>query len=302
VSAIRVANAPVSFGAFEETVGSGEVPTPEAVLIAIAGAGYEGTELGPPGYLGTADELAARLDRHALALTGGFVPVRFSDAQARDEDLAVLAEILDLFEAVGATDATPVLADAGSERRRANPGRGADDRSLGLHDAAFRRLVEGVERALDLARSRGFDPVFHHHAGTFVEALWEIERLLDATDVGLLLDTGHILVGGGEPLDALVRWGDRVGYVHVKDVRLDVLHGVVTEGADMMTAWRRGLFCELGEGDVDLPAFFDALRERGYDGWLVVEQDRILEPGEGIGPAAKAQGSNRRWLAEHVDI
>jgi inosose dehydratase len=297
VSAIRVANAPCSYGAFEVTVGVlPNVPPAEHVLSAIAGAGYEGTELGPPGYLGDPVTLGIRLVAHGLRLAGGFVPIRLSEPGVRDEDLAALLETLDLFDAAGG-EARPVLADAGSPERRANPGRGER-----LDDDGWRRLAEGVARAAELARSRGYEPTFHHHAGTFVEQPWEVERLLELTDVGLLLDTGHLALGGGDPVRALRDWRERIDHVHVKDLRADVLQGVLDDRADMEEAWRRGVFCELGAGEVDLAAFFAELEAGGYEGWLVVEQDRIPRPGEHPSDAAEAQARNRAWLREHAGL
>jgi inosose dehydratase len=300
---IRVANAPLSYGAFEVTVGRyPNVPGPDELLAEMAKAGYAGTELGPPGYLGDGDELRDRLERFRLELTGGYIPLRFSEPDHRDDDLARMARTLDLFDAADAADARPVLADTGSPERAANPGRGRTDPSLGLDEEGWKRLAEGVERAADLARSRGFEPTFHHHTSSFVEAPWEIERLLALTDVGLLLDTGHLLVGGSDPVDGLRAWGERVDYVHIKDARLDVVRDVVAEQADVLEGWRRGMFCELGTGDVDLEAFFTELRRQRYEGWVVVEQDRIPRPDEELTEAAEAQVRNRAWLREHVGI
>jgi inosose dehydratase len=303
VTGIRVANAPCSYGAFEITVGVLQnVPDAEGVLAAIADAGYEGTELGPPGYLGDRGTLRERFERHGLALAGGYIPVRFSEPDHWEEDLAAMSATLDLFEAADGLGARPVLADAGSPERTANPGRAATEHGLGLDDADWRRLAEGVGRAGELARGRGFEPTFHHHTGTFVEAPWEIERLLELTDVGLVLDTGHLALGGGDPVQALADWRGRIDHVHVKDYSRAVLDGVLADRADMAEAWRRGVFCALGEGDVDLDAFFDALRESGYSGWLVVEQDRIPGPDEDPADAADAQRRNRRWLADHAAL
>ena len=129
----------------------------------------------------------------------------------------------------------------------------------------------------------------------------EIERFLADTDVPLLLDSGHLLVAGGDPLRALADWGDRIGAIHVKDVRLDVLAGVKAERADTLTAWRRGMFCALGEGDVDLAAFCAAVERSGYDGWVVVEQDRVLADTNGdLARATADQVANREWLREHA--
>jgi inosose dehydratase len=294
---IDVANAPLSYGAFEMTVGTDfTVPEPTAVLEAIGAAGYAGTDLGPPGYYGEGDVLAERLQANDLQLVGGFVPMRFSAG----DDGAGLRHTLDLFDAAGATTARPVLCDAGGPERIANPGRGGEDASLRLGDAAWGRLVDGVARAADASRGRGYEPVFHHHTSTYVEGVPEIERFLEATDVELLLDSGHLLVAGGDPVAALADWGERVGAIHVKDVRLDVLREVKAERADTLTAWRRGLFCALGQGDVDLDAFTAALNDTGYEGWVVVEQDRVLDGNGDFDHARAEQVANREWLREHA--
>jgi inosose dehydratase len=293
----KVANAPLSYGAFEMTVGTDfPVPEPTTVLEAISDAGYAGTDLGPPGYYGEGDELRARLETNHLEVVGGFVPMQFSEG----DDGAGLHHTLDLFDAAGATGARPVLCDAGGPERIANPGRGGEDASLRLDDARWQALVEGVARAADAARERGYEPVFHHHTSTYVEGIPEIERFLEDTDVELLLDSGHLLVAGGDPVTALHDYADRIGAVHIKDVRLDVLATVKAERADTLTAWRRGLFCALGQGDVDLAGFCAALTERGYDGWVVVEQDRVLDGNGAFEHARQEQVANRDWLREHA--
>jgi inosose dehydratase len=262
---IRVANAPVSYGAFELTVGVlPNVPGPDEVLGAIAAAGYEGTELGPLGYLGP--DVEARLAEHGLVLAGAFVELRFGDG-----DLAPLEETLDAIAGLGAK---PVLAD-----------RGPRDGDVDL---------DGVRRAVELAHARGFEPTFHHHMGTRVQSVSEIERLLEATDVGLLLDTGHLTAAGGDPVAALRDWRPRIDHVHLKDVDL----GVLRSGRGWDDAWRNGVFCELGTGETDLTGFLAELD--GYEGWLVVEQDWVPRPGDDVLPHVVAQQRNRRWLAEHL--
>jgi inosose dehydratase len=266
---IGVANAPVSYGAFELTVGVlPNVPSPEEVLDAIAAAGYAGTELGPLGYLGEGDVLRRRLERRGLGLAGAFVQVRFGE-----EDLAQLDAVLAVLEGF---DAKPVLCDKGP------PG--------GVVD------WDAVADAAERARARGFAPTFHHHMGTRVQTPAEVEELLERTDVGLLLDTGHLTAAGGDTVRCFRDWRDRIDHVHVKDVRLDVLRSA----GDWDDACRRGVFCELGGGDVDLDAFLAELN--GYSGWLVVEQDWIPGPGDAVDEQAEAQARNRRWLADHAGL
>src|SRR4051794_14035826 len=119
-SAPRIASAPLSYGAFEMTVGTSlPVPPSERVLAEVMAAGYEGIDLGPPGYLGDVETLAERLG--GLALAGGFIPIAFSD----EWDFPALHATLDLFDAAGAARPHPVLCDAGGSGRVANPGAGA---------------------------------------------------------------------------------------------------------------------------------------------------------------------------------
>ncbi len=293
----RVANAPLSYGAFEMTVGSHfQVPDPEAVLSEIGGAGYAGTDLGPPGYLGNGDVLRDRLDASALEIVGGFVPVRFSEPEHWEAGFQGLRVTLSLFEAADATGARPVLCDAGGPERIADPGGGGRDRSLHLDEAGWAKLADGVARAADVAREAGYEPAFHHHTSSYVEGVDEIERFLELCDVDLLLDSGHLAVAGGDPIQALRDWRERIGAVHLKDTREDVLEQVRAEKADMVTAWRRGLFCALGEGDVDLAGFCAEVVASGYDGWVVVEQDRVLEGNGDFSRAAGEQRANREWL------
>ena len=191
-----------------------------------------------------------------------------------------------------------MFGDGGSPERVANPGAGTPS----LDDAGWTRWSDGIARAAALARDRGFEPTLHPHTSTYCESRAEIERALELTDVGLLVDTGHYLLGGTDPIQALRDWGDRVNYVHVKDVRLDVVRDVVAEKADVLEGWRRGMFSELGAGDVDLAAFFDGLRDVGYDGWIVVEQDRIPREDELLRESADAQVRNREWLRANVGV
>jgi inosose dehydratase len=264
---ICVANAAVSYGAFELTVGVlPNVPGPDEVLDAIASAGYQGTELGPRGYLGRADELRDRLESRGLALAGAFVALRFGDG-----DLRELEATLDVLEGF---DSKPILCDTG-------PRDGDVD-------------LNAVLCAVELTRARGFEPTFHHHMGTRVQSPAEIERLLDQTDVGLLLDTGHLTAGGGDPTRGLRDWRERIDHVHLKDVRLDLLR----TATDWGEAWRRGVFCELGSGDVDLEAFLAELVD--YSGWVVVEQDWVPQPDDSVAEVMAAQLRNREWLRSRL--
>ena len=301
---VVLANAPVSYGAFEITVGlDPHVPDALTLLDWVADAGYAGTDLGPVGYLGTTETLAERLRDRGLALAGGYVELPFSEPHKLPAALIELDGLLDIFDSVrSGSRATPLprptLADAGSPVRSRYPGRAALDASLGLDSGGWQRFADGVARATSRCRERGYDPTFHHHMATYIEAQWEIERLLDLTDVGLCLDTGHLLLGRGEPITAIRDWAPRINQVHLKDARLATLEEIVAQSAPVEEIWRRQAFCALGDGDIDIPAVLYALGAIGYSGWLVVEQDVLPDP-ENPGKPAEDQRRNREYLLAH---
>jgi inosose dehydratase len=296
--AIVVANAPVSYGAFELTVGIlPDVPDAAAVLDEVAGAGYAGIDLGPLGYFGYGDELSNNLASRGLGLAGGFFELPFSDLDKMPSALKDLGALLDVFDAVqpgpSGLKPRPTLADAGSDERRSKPGQAATNRSLGFDAAGWRLFAEGVEMSVAVCRERNYEPTFHHETGTRVEAPWEIEKVLELTSIGLCLDTGHLLLGGGDPVLAMREWGGRINHVHFKDARRAVVDQIVRESAHVNEIWRRKAFCRLGEGDLDVEGMLAELRAR-YSGWLVVEQD-VLPDREGR--AAGDQRANREYLA-----
>lgn len=295
---MTVANAPVSYGAFEITVGiDPNVPDALTLLDAVSSAGYAGVDLGPVGYLGTGEQLRERLAERRLGLAGGYLGLPFSEPEALAASADSLEELLDVFDSVrdDGEPPKPTLADAGSPQRARYPGRAASDRSVGLDDAGWGRFTDGLKRAAERCRQRGYEPTFHHHTATYIEAQWEIERLLELTDVGLCLDTGHLLLGRGDPLVAIREWGDRINHVHLKDARRSILEQIVADRASVEEIWRRQAFCALGDGDIVVDDVLDALAVVGYRGWLVVEQDILPDPRHPERPVAD-QRRNREYL------
>ena len=299
---MRLANAPVSYGVFELTAEDADLPDPEELLGAIAAGGYSGTELGPPGYFGEGPELVARLQRHGLSLVASFLPLRFSRAEHREEDLGRLDNVLDQLDAVSVADERPLvlLSDAFCEPERlAAAGRIDETPSAWLEDSRFETLAANVVRAAERCRSRGFTVSFHYHGGTYIETPREVDRLLERLDpslAGLCLDTGHTAFGGGNPIELLDRHGDRVNHVHLKNVDGDVMGRIRREGLGMEEAWRSGVFSRLETGSVDVPGVLERLAAAGYDGWLVVEQDRYRPPGLSFDDFAADQAANRAYL------
>ncbi len=276
-SAVKVAGAPVSFGVFELTPADSAVALPDgaAVLSALVETGYDGVDLGPRGFLdshGDGSDLRTRLAAAGLDLAGGWIELPLSDDRRYTAAVSELEAALDVFSAAGsgAIAPKPTLADSGDDYRRAHPGAAAGH---GLNTAGWDRVARNLADAARRVRDRGFEPTFHHHAGTFVETPEEIDLLLDLTDIGLTLDTGHLLIGGGNPAEAWVRWGSRINHVHLKDVDRSKLRAIVGAGGGMVEVWSGGTFVPLGDGDLDVAAFLDDLVAADYVGWVVIEQD-----------------------------
>jgi inosose dehydratase len=272
---MRLGNAPVSWGVYEANR-----PNPPfgTVLDAIAAAGYTGTELGPYGYLPiTAAELAKELDRRKLDLASSFVPLALEDKERREESVKKALTVARLLATRGVEELIISAEERPSRRRIA--GRVPKDGSASYGEREWKEVaisVHAVARALrDELKMR---VVVHHHAGTHLETVEEIERLLYETDpdlVALLLDTGHAVYGGGDPVQLISRYGRRVRYVHLKDASRIEIERVRSEDVPMDDAWRRGVFCPLGAGMVDFPRVIETLKQRSYSGWLIVEQDVV---------------------------
>jgi inosose dehydratase len=300
----RVAAAPCSYGVFEITIGRPGLPDGPALVEAIADGGYAGTELGPPGYLGRGRETSRLLAEHDLQLVGSFLPLRFTREDAFAQDLDELEASLDLLTEASEGRERPVvvLSDGFDEPVRIRyAGAIEAHREAWLGERGRRLLYDNVHRAAERCRERGFTTAFHPHAGSYVESPREVDALLEHLDsalLGLCFDTGHCAFGGGDPLALLREAGELVNHVHFKDVDLELLARLHTEGKGLEEAWAAGVFCELGTGGARVDDCLRQLLATGFEGWIVVEQDRVLAEGESFDRALESAQRNRTWLKE----
>jgi inosose dehydratase len=307
MSAIRIANAPCSWGYLEFEGLEGQGALYGQMLDELKETGYGGTELGDWGYMPTtAEELHAQLAGRGLVLLGAFVPVALKDADAHEAGVQEALKIARLLAGVaekGGYEGQPFLVladDNGTEAIRTNnAGRTRGDMSL--NDEQWKVFARGAESVARAVKSQtGLRTVFHHHCAGYVERPDEIGRLLERTDrdlLGLVFDTGHYAYGSGKNdpdivLEGLERFADRIWYVHFKDCHAEVADRARRAGWDYFEAVRRGVFCELGQGCVDFPAVLDWLRQKDYDGWAVVEQDVL----PGMGSPKESAQRNREYL------
>ena len=299
---MRVASAPVSFGVDEIVADDAWMPGPDEMLDWMVDIGVEGTELGPPGFLGTATEVRERLTSRGLELVGAFLPQHFSRDEHAVDDREWLRRNLRLIRDGSPDGSRPVavLSDQFDEPERlAFSGRIQAHPEAWLPQSRFDTLIANLHRAAEICRDEGFEPVLHPHAGTYVETADEIARVADRMDpslVGLCLDTGHFRFGGADPVRAARDYRELIRHVHVKDCRTTVLDDVNAEGKGLEEALRRGVFCPLGQGDSRIDEVIETLRGIQYAGWLVIEQDQFLRASDTRESVVTTQRQNREYL------
>jgi len=299
---MRVASAPVSFGVDEVMKDDSWMPAPDEMLDWMVDIGFEGTELGTPGFLGSAAEVRERLTSRRLDFVGSFLPQHFSRAEKADDDRAWLRDQLRLVIDGSPDGARPfaILSDHFDEPDRQQfSGRIKDHPETWLSAARFETLIENLHHAAELCRSLGLEPVLHPHAGTYIETADEIARVTDRMDptlIGLCLDTGHFRYGGADPAKAADDYHELIRHVHIKDCSDAVMDGVRADGKGLEEALRRGVFCPLGDGDARIDAVIDSLRAHDYAGWLVIEQDQLLTSSDTPESVVAGQRANREYL------
>jgi inosose dehydratase len=261
---IRIAGAPISWGVCE-VPGWGYQISPDRVLTEMRDAGLTATEVGPEGFLPAEPaELAATLDRYDLTSVGGFAPVLLHE---RNHDpVPGIGHLLDAFVASRA-EVLVLAAATGSD--------GYDSRPT-LDDDQWKTLLHNLDRLHAAAAERGIRAVLHPHVGTMIEKRDEVYRVLDGSIIPLCLDTGHLLIGGTDPMELVTTAAGRITHAHLKDVSLPLARRVQSGELTYTEAVAQGMYTPLGTGDADIASVVNRLLDNGFDGWFVLEQDTIL--------------------------
>jgi inosose dehydratase len=290
---ISIGNAPCSWGV--EFADDPRNPSWRRVLADCAAEGYRGIELGPVGFMPEDPALLAEaLAEHDLTLTGSVVFRPFHDPDKWDEVQDAAMRTCKALVAHGARHL--VLIDSISPRRAPTAGRAAEAEQMDRAEWAgfvdrFRRI------ALLGAEEHGLTVSIHAHAAGFIDFEPELERLLDEIDEGLLkicFDTGHHSYAGFDPVAFMRKHMARISYVHFKDIDPVVKARVITGRTGFYDACADGIFCNLGQGDVNFQAVRQVLVDTGFDGWCTVEQD--CDPAGATSPADDAR-VNRAYLS-----
>lgn len=301
---IRIGNAPCSWGTLEFGELTGQRLTFGDMLDELAEAGYVGSELGDWGFMPTSPpELAENFVERNLQLTGAYVGTPLEEPERLAANLEVTLRTARLLQQTAlligqATVPHLVLAaNNGTDPIRVgNAGRITPD--MELNSEGWTHLAKACDEIAGTVREEtGLPVVFHHHGAGYVETPAEVARVMDMTSdaVGLVFDTGHYALGAGRAdtiLNALDTYADRISYVHFKDWSKEAASEVRSSGLDYFESVRAGIFCELGQGEVDFPSVRDWLVTQDYKGFLTVEQDII----PGLGSPLESARRSRNYL------
>ena len=281
-AAARIAAAPISWGVCE-VPGWGWQMAPERVLDEMRALGLRATEAGPEGFLPSDPRAAvALLQRGGMALVGAFVPAPLH----LPGGLEPVRRAAALLAAAGA----PMMVLSASTGEDGYDGAGE------LDDAGWAALLRGLDDARAVCALAGVRCALHPHVGTLVERAEQVERVLAGSTVDLCLDTGHLMVGGADPVAIARDAAHRIAHVHMKDVDPGLAARVAFDDLPYSDAVRAGIYRPLGDGGVDVGAIVALLERAGYDGWYVLEQDVMLdaEPPPGGGPLDGVRRSAER--------
>ena len=281
MTAARIAAAPISWGVCEVPGWGYQLPR-QRVLAEMEELGMVATEFGPDGFLPEApDECSRLLSTYGLAALGGFVTLVLHDPAV--DPLPDVKRALDRMVGVGA-DVMVVAAVTGQE---------GYDQALELDGTGWGTMLANLGAVSKMAADAGVTMGLHPHVGTLVEGPDAVRHVLEGSSVNLCLDTGHLLIGGTDPLALTREVPERVVHVHLKDVDRQMAARVQDGSSTYTAAVAAGMYKPLGQGDVGIAGILAALEGVGYRGYYVMEQDAILEgePPAGGGPIADVRAS-----------
>lgn len=279
----RLAGAPISWGVCE-VPGWGIELAPRRVLGEMQELGLTATELGSDGYLPTdPKELRDLCSEFGITMIGGFVPLVVHQPHELTATIKAARRAASLMSSAGGTIfVTSAVTDWNWGPRTP------------LSSADWNFAAATLSRLDEVVGEFGMTQAIHPHLRTILETRSDFEALLEVSDVGWTLDTGHMQIGGLDPLEFIDVAFDRIRHVHLKDVVMDRAAPVFAGDQSIMQGVQAGMFCNLGCGEVAIGDIVNTLEDRGYDRWYVLEQDAAITSGEpdiGDGPILDVQAS-----------
>lgn len=171
-----------------------------------------------------------------------------------------------------------------------------------MNDQEWDTFCTGMNKLGKIAKEEyGIALTFHHHMGTVVQSLAEVDRMMENTDpeyVSLLFDTGHFTYCGEDPLEVVKKYVHRIKHVHLKDIRPEVVEQVKKENMSFLAGVRAGAFTIPGDGCINYDPIFKVLEEAGYEGYMVVEAEQDPAKANPLEYAIRA----RKFIAEKTGL
>jgi inosose dehydratase len=260
-------------------------------------AGYKGSEIGTK-YPKDKEVLKKALDLRGLQICNGWFSSFFTSEKPIDYTLDLFKQHADFTYYLGAR--VVGIGECGVTIH------GNESIPLSqapiLSDQQFEKLAKGLNEIGKIAKQKGMKAAFHYHIGTGVQSTEETERLLAMTDpdlVGIVFDTGHSTLAGGDPVKLLEKYLDRVFHIHFKDLRSAVYNQLKDQDWSFLKGVKEGLFTVPGDGDmVDWDGIFNILNKSNYEGWIVVEAEQDPAKADPLEYAIKA----RKFIAEKTGL
>ncbi|GAA2705887.1 MULTISPECIES: myo-inosose-2 dehydratase [Actinoplanes] len=255
-------------------------------------AGFQGCSIGHK-YPSDPAELKAALDLRGLRVSEPWTSTYFTIGKMYQKTVDSFEQTLATIKALGGDEL--VVAEFGASSHLL-PVDVFANRPV-FSNAQWDALTAGLDTLGKIANSAGMKLSYHHHMGTGVMTRDDIDRLMASTDpdlVFLLLDTGHAAFAGDDPLELARAYAHRIGHVHMKSVRPEVVSQVREQGLSFQQGVELGVFTVPGDGAIDFRPIFEVLADADYRGWLVVEAEQDPNKANPLAYAMKA----RAYLAD----
>lgn len=267
------------------------------IISEMALAGFTGCEIGNK-YPSNPKELKKELDLRGMRIASRWFSSFLLDKPYEEVEKEFVRE-LGFLAAVGANRINVSEQSRSIQGQTGTPILG--EKKPVMDDAEWARFTQGLDKLGKVARELGFKLCFHHHMGTVIQSAEETDRMMASTNpeyVFLCYDTGHFTFAGEDPLVMLQKYADRVGHVHLKDMRREVVDQVKPERWSFLKAVREGAFTVPGDGCVDFDPILKLLADANYEGWLLVEAEQDPAKANPLEYALKA----RSFIREHAEL
>lgn len=272
----RVAGAPISWGVCEMP-GWGPMLEARRVLREMTSLGLDAIEQGSPGFFpDDVAQIKEMLVEYNVQVIADFVPLPLHDTAQKAWAMAKAEKMAARLQSLGATT---FVTCAVTDPNWSDPHR--------MDEAELKVLADSLDRLEDICAAHDLVHTLHPHLTSMVEVAEDVKRVAEACDVKWTVDTGHLALGGYDPLQFTKDLGSRVSHAHLKDVNLALAERVISREMSLLEATERDIFLPFGQGDVPVAEIVQHLEDSGYKGWYVLERDTTLmgpEPVEGEGP------------------